>query len=354
MDIAGTTLGVLFIGALIVANIWILLPFLTSVLWATTIVVATWPFMLKIQALLRGKRWLAVTAMTVMLLAVIIVPFSLAVSTIVDRVGDIDSMRKSMAAFTLPPPPAWLDRFPLAGPKVEAAWREAAGLSREELASRMAPYAGKALRWFAAQAGSVMIMFFQFLLTVILSAILYAKGEAAAAGLRSFARRLAGRHGEDAIDLSAKAIRGVALGVGLTSVIQAAIGGIGLFITGMPLAGILTAVMFLLCLAQVGPALVLIPSVIWLYSKEGAMWGTLLLVVTIIALTIDNVLRPILIGKGAGLPLILIFAGVIGGLVAFGVIGLFIGPVILAVTYALLETWVPGDKPGEEAGEGGG
>jgi predicted PurR-regulated permease PerM len=107
----------------------------------------------------------------------------------------------------------------------------------------------------------------------------------------------------------------------------------------------------MLCLAQVGPALVLIPSVIWLYAKDGAMWGTLLLIVSIFAITIDNVVRPFLIRKGADLPLIMIFAGVIGGLVAFGILGLFIGPVVLAVTYTLLETWVLGGEP--EAGVAG-
>ncbi|HZW35360.1 MAG TPA: AI-2E family transporter YdiK [Candidatus Deferrimicrobiaceae bacterium] len=352
-DVTRTTLGVLLIGTLIVASIWILLPLLTSILWATTIVVTTWPVMVRFQGWLRGKRWLAVTMMTVLLLLVFIVPVSLAVSTIVAKVGDIEALRRSLATFTIPPPPAWLDRFPMAGPKIEAAWEQYAALSREELSARLTPYAGTALRWFAAQAGSMVVMFLQFLLTVIISAILYAKGEAAASGVRSFARRLAGQPGEDAVNLSAKAIRGVALGIVVTAMIQTSIGGIGVFIAGVPLAGILTAVMFILCLAQVGPALVLIPAVIWLYSQGSAMWGTILVVVTVLALTIDNVVRPVLIGKGAGLPLILVIAGVIGGLVALGVIGLFIGPVVLAVSYTLLETWVLGGEPGKEAGEGG-
>ena len=352
MDVTRATLAVLFIGMLIAACFWILLPFLVAILWATTIVVTTWPVLLGLQARLRGKRWLAVTVMTVLLLLVIIVPFSLAVATIVDRVGDIEALRKSLAAFTIPSPPGWLDRIPIAGPKVAAAWGQVAALSREELSARLAPYAGKALRWFAAQAGSIMMMFLQFLLTVIISAILYAQGEAAGSGVRSFARRLAGQQGEGAVTLAAKAIRGVALGIVVTAAVQTSIGGIGLFITGVPVAGILTVVMFMLCLAQVGPALVLIPAVIWLYAKDGALWGTILLVMSIFAITIDNVIRPLLIRKGADLPLVMIFAGVIGGLVAFGILGLFIGPVVLAVSYTLLEAWVLGGGPVEEAGEG--
>ena len=360
MDVTRATLAVLFIGTLIVACFWILLPFLISFLWATMIVVTTWPVLLGLQARLRGKRWLAVTVMTVLLLLVIIVPFSLAVFTIVDRVGDIADLGKSLAAFTIPSPPGWLDRIPIAGPKVAAAWGEVAALSREELSARLTPYAGKALSWFAARAGSVMMMFLQFLLTVIISAILYAEGEAAASGVRGFARRLAGQQGEDAVSLAAKAIRGVALGIVVTAIVQTSIGGIGLFITGVPVAGILMAVMFMLCLAQVGPALVLIPAVIWLYATDGALWGTILLVMSIFTISIDNVIRPLLIRKGADLPLVMIFAGVIGGLLAFGILGLFIGPVVLAVSYTLVEAWVlggglgeEGGGRGEEAGEGG-
>ena len=108
----------------------------------------------------------------------------------------------------------------------------------------------------------------------------------------------------------------------------------------MPLAALLTAAMFLLCIAQIGPLLVLAPAVIWLYWSGDSLWGTVLLVVSVVVVTLDNVLRPILIRKGADLPLLLVFAGVIGGLISFGLIGIFVGPVVLAVTYTLLESWV--------------
>jgi len=350
MDLTRTMLGVLFIGALIAASFWILLPFLTAILWATTIVITTWPIMLGLQAGLRGKRWLAVTVMTVLLLLVIIVPLSLAVATIVDKMGDMAAWGKSLAAFTIPSPPGWVGGIPIAGPKVAAIWGQYAALPHGELSARLTPYAGKAFSWFAARAGSIGMMFLQFLLTVIISAILYAKGETVASGVRGFARRLAGQQGEDAVILSAKAIKGVALGIVVTAIIQTSIGGIGLVITGVPAPAVLTAVIFMLCLAQVGPALVLIPAIIWLYAKDGALWGTILLVVSIFAITVDNVIRPILIRKGADMPLVMIFAGVIGGLVAFGILGLFIGPVVLAVSYTLLESWVlaPSVSPQDE------
>jgi predicted PurR-regulated permease PerM len=187
----------------------------------------------------------------------------------------------------------------------------------------------------------------QFFLTVIIAAILYAKGEATSTGILNFARRLAGQQGVAVMLLAEKAIRGVALGVVVTAIIQAAIGGIGLVVAGVPAVALLTAVMFMLCLAQIGPALVLVPALIWVYSKDGALWGSILLVFAVLTVTIDNFIRPVLIKKGADLPLVMIFAGVIGGLIAFGIIGLFIGPVVLAVAHTLLKAWVSGDAEGE-------
>jgi len=350
-DLTRTTLAVLFIGALIAACFWVLLPFLVPTLWATTIVVTTWPMLLGLQARFRGKRWLAVTVMTLLLLLVIVVPVSLAVSTVIGRVDDIASLKTSLEAFTIPPPPEWLGRIPVVGSTVASAWGQLAALPREKLFAQVTPYAGRALKWFAAQAGSAMVTSLQFLLTTIISAILYANGEAVASGIRRFARRLAGSQGDHAVDLSAKAIRGVALAIVVTAVVQTSLGGIGLFVTGVPFAAILSAVMLLFCLAQLGPALVLIPAVIWVYATGGALRGTILLVFSIVAIAIDNVLRPMLIRKGADLPLVMIFAGVIGGLVAFGILGLFIGPVVLAVSYTLLESWVLDGKR-EGAAEG--
>ncbi len=343
-DVTRTTLAVLFIGILIAASFWVLRPFLAAFLWATMIVIATWPMLLSLQTRLWGKRGLAVAVMTLLLLLVFVVPFSLSIATIVDKSDEIAAWAKSLATFTLPPPPKWIESVPFFGQKLSDQWQQLAALHFRELSAHLAPYAGKLVRWFAEQAGGVGMMILQFLLTVIIAAILYANGEAAAAGVESFARRLAGEKGEEVAILAGKAVRGVALGVVVTAIIQSGLGGIGLAVTGLPAAPILTAVMFMLCVAQLGPALVMIPAVIWLFYKSGTVWGTVLLVWTIPVLILDNFLRPVLIKKGADLPLLLIFAGVIGGLLAIGIIGLFIGPVVLAVTYTLLKAWVSGDQ----------
>jgi len=347
-DLTRATLGVLLIGVLIVGNFWVLRPFLPSLLWAVMIVVATWPLMLGVQAKLWGKRGLAVTVMTLALLLIFVVPFSLAVATIVENADQIADWAKSLRKLVLSAPPGWVEKIPLAGPKLSAVWQEVASSGPEGWIARLTPYAGKLVQWFAAQAGSVGMMAVQFLLTVVISAILYSKGESAADGVRRFVRRLGGSRGEEAVILAGKAVRGVALGIVVTALAQSVLGGIGLAMAGVPAATLLSAIMFMLCVAQLGAGFVLVPAVIWLYWGGHNVWGTVLLVVTILVLSMDNFLRPVLIKKGADLPLVLIFTGVIGGLIAFGIIGIFIGPVVLAVTYRLLEAWVEGEI--DEAG----
>jgi len=343
-DVTRTTLAVLFISLLILACFWLVRPFLTAFIWAATIVVATWPLLLVLQERLWGKRRLAVAVMTVLLLLVLVVPLSLSVVTIVEKADQIVGWVKSLASFTVPTPPQWIGNIPLVGAKLADRWQQLAALSPEDLSARLSPHAGRVVRWFAAQAGGAGMIILQFLLTVIIAAILYANGDTAAAGVKGFARRLAGPKGEETAVLAAKAIQGVALGVVLTAIIQSVLGGIGLALTGVPAAAALTAVMLILCVAQIGPSLVLIPSVILLYWRGETAWATVLLVWSLPVAILDNFLRPVLIRKGAHLPLLLIFAGVIGGLIAFGIIGLFIGPVVLAVAYTLLKAWVSADE----------
>jgi predicted PurR-regulated permease PerM len=233
--------------------------------------------------------------------------------------------------------------MPVIGPKISAAWQEVAVAGPEGIVARIKPYSGRVAKWFVDQAGNLGKIFIQFLLTVIISAILYINGDSAADGVRRFARRLGGQRSEEVAILAGKAIRGVALGVVVTALTQSILGGIGLAVTGVPTAAVLTAVMFMLCVAQLGPGLVLIPAIIWLFWGGHNIAGSILLAWSVIVMSLDNVLRPILIKKGADLPLLLVFAGVIGGLVAFGIVGIFIGPVLLAVAFTLLKAWVEED-----------
>ncbi|HXZ50537.1 MAG TPA: AI-2E family transporter YdiK [Burkholderiales bacterium] len=339
-DLARTVLAVLSLGGLIAVAIWVLKPFLPALIWAVMIVVATWPLMLKLQAYLWGRRALAVTAMTLALLCVFIVPLLLAVVTIAENADRIAGWLKTLAGMQVPPPPHWIAGIPLVGERLASVWQQVAVEGYSELAARAAPYVKDLGRWIVGHAGGAGAVFLQLLLTVILSAILYSVGEDAAQRVLLFGRRLAGARGEGSVRLASQAIRGVALGVVVTALVQSILGGIGVAIAGVPFAAVLTALMFMLAIAQIGPAPVLALSVGWLYWQGDNGWATALLVWSIAVSALDNILRPLLIRRGAELPLLLIFAGVIGGLLAYGVVGIFIGPVVLAVAFKLLEAWI--------------
>lgn len=355
-EIVRTTLAVLFIGLLIAVSLWVLLPFLFPLAWAIMIVIATWPMMLKVQRRCWNRRWLAVLVMSLALLLLLVVPLSFAILTILESSGDLVVLLNKLKTVSLGAPPEWFDKVPLFSQRLIDRWQQLAGISPQELSEKLAPYVNTTLKWFVAQVGNIGLLVVQFLLMVILSAVLYAQGEPAASLVCNFARRLAGDRGYEAAQLSAAAIRSVAIGVVGTAVIQSALGGLGLVVADVPAAALLIAIMMLLCIAQIGPGLVLFPAVIWLYWSGESTWATVLLIWSLLVAVSDNFLRPFLIKKGADLPLILILAGVIGGLVAFGVIGLFIGPVMLAVTHTLLLAWIKGPetvKSLERAGNGG-
>jgi predicted PurR-regulated permease PerM len=346
-ELTRTTLAVLFIGGLIFSSFWIIRPFLAPLIWATMIVVATWPLMCRVQQRCWNSRLLAVTFMMLALLLVFVVPLTLAIATIVEHADEIVIWGKELTGFRLPPPPDWLRAIPLAGERAVATWETVAAQGAKELAAQAEPYVGLATRWFLSEVGSFGMVFAQFLLTVILAGVLYTGGEEWARWMRQFGSRLAPVRGEHVVVLAGQAIRGVAMGVVITALAQSLLGGIGLAIAGVPFATVLTAVMFMFCIAQLGPVLVLLPAVGWLYWSDMTGWATFLLVWTLVVGTIDNVLRPFLIKQGADLPLLLIFAGVIGGLLSFGLVGIFVGPVVLAVAFTLIDAWVNDLKPSD-------
>jgi predicted PurR-regulated permease PerM len=339
-DLARITLAVMVLLLLIVTTLWILRPFLLAGVWAVMLVVSTWPLLTSLQARLGNRRGAAVAVLTVGMLLLVILPLWAALTTIAGQAEQVTNWVRSVAEQGLPQPPDWVGKIPVVGAKVAAAWTREAASGREGLAARVAPYASDAVRWALGRLGSMGGMLIQFLMVVAFSAILYSNGETAARGLRRFGRRLAAQRGEDSVILAGQAIRAVALGVGATAVVQTLLAGLGLAVAGVPFAGFLSAVILLLCIAQLGPALILFPAVGWMFWTDQNAWGTALLVWSVVVTLLDNVLRPVLIKKGADLPLLLIFAGVIGGMLGFGLIGLFVGPVVLAVTYTLLEAWI--------------
>lgn len=339
-DMTRTVLVVLAILLLIAGALWVMLPFLGALIWAVMIVVATWPLMLKLEKRLWQRRSLAVAVMVLALLMLLFVPLSIAVVAAVEHVDDLQAAWPHIASWQPPLPPAWVERLPLVGKEIAQTWQQLAVAGSAAVIAFIKPYAGASLAWLAAKAGSLGLLIVQFLLTVALSAILYSQGEEAVRRVRGFCRRLAGEAGDSVVTLSGQAIRSVALGIVVTALVQSALGALGLLASGVPYAAILGAIMFLCCLIQVGPMLVLVPAVGWLFWSGDTGWAAALGVWTLFVGLLDGVLRPWLIRRGADLPLLLIFAGVIGGLFAFGIIGLFVGPVVLAVAYTLIDAWI--------------
>lgn len=350
-DLPRTVLAVLFIGLLIAGAFWVLRPFLAALLWGGMIVIATWPLLRLLERWLGGRRRLAVALLTASLLILFVLPFFLAIGTLVGHADQISAKVKGLLAGGIPAAPAWLARVPLLGDKAVDLWNGFVGSPLGDLAGRLTPYLGEGASWFAGQVGSLGKLLVQFLLTVVVAGVLWSSGETWAEGILSFARRLGGEHGGTVVVLAGQAIRSVALGVVVTALVQATLAGLGLAIAGIPLASVLTVVIFLLCIAQLGPLLVLAPAVVWLFAQGSTGWGTFLLVWSLVVGTMDNFLRPALIRLGADLPLLLVFAGVLGGLMSFGLVGLFIGPVVLAVAHKLLGAWVAQGEPAPQAAE---
>ena len=346
-DLTKSTLAIVLIGALLAACFWVLRPFLPALIWATMIVIATWPMLVIVQRKVRNRRP-AVMIMIGLLVLVFVIPFTLAVGTIAENAPQIAALGKQLSNIGIPAPPNWVEQMPLVGEPVAELWQKASTSAPEELTKRLSPYIRNIGGWLVAQAGSFGMMFLHLVLTLILATILYMNGEDAAKIMLRLARRIAGDRGENAAHLAALSVRAVAQGVVITALAQSLLAGIGLAIVGIPYASLLTALIFMLTIAQIGAGPVLIPAIIWLFWSGSTGWGVALLVWSVFVMGMDGFMRPYLIRRNANLPLLLIFAGVIGGLISFGVIGLFIGPVLLAVCYTLMIAWINEEDTEEE------
>ncbi|KDA95697.1 MULTISPECIES: AI-2E family transporter YdiK [Pantoea] len=337
MDLPQILFTLMFILLLIVACLWVVQPFILGFAWASMVVIATWPLMLKFQRLLWGRRSLAVIVMTLLLLLLFIIPIALLVSSLIDNSAPVIAW---VTQGHMMPRLLWLNDVPMVGKKLYVSYDTLVASGGAGVMAKIQPYIGRTTGFFVAQAGHFGRFMIHLGVMLLFSVLLYWRGEQAAQGIRHFAFRMAGRRGDAAVLLAAQSIRAVALGVVVTALVQGVLGGIGLAISGIPYATLLTVLMILCCLVQLGPLLVLVPAIIYLYWSGDTTWGTVLLVWSCVVGTMDNVLRPMLIRMGADLPMILILSGVIGGLFAFGMIGLFIGPVVLAVSYRLVSVWV--------------
>jgi predicted PurR-regulated permease PerM len=338
-ELLSAALRLAAIGLLLAGVLVVLRPFLPAILWSVIIVVATWPLLLMLEQRLHGRRGLAVAIMSTGLFAVVVAPISLLMATLVTRLPELRDMVMGWLDGPLPAPPGWLAGLPY-GDRLVAEWQGALARNADDWSRWFAPWASRAAIWMSEHLGTLGSITLEFLLTLVLVVVLYARGGPLAVEARRIARRIGGPRGEESALLAVSAVRAIAMGVVLTALAESLLCGLGLWIVGTPAVPLLTAAIFMLCVIQVGPMPVLVPVIVWLVATgHGAL--ALLLAIWAVAMSVgEGVARPLLIRRGAQLPFLLILAGVFGGLLAFGIAGLFIGPILLAVVMRLLERWV--------------
>ncbi len=345
-DLPSALISVVCIFLLISTSLWVIMPFLAAGIWAIMIVVATWHVYQTLITWLGGRRRVATLLMLLCMLLVLIVPLWLAISTIAEHGEQIGNLSKLFMEEGLPSPPGWVEKIPLVGNSLNEQWVRLAS-DPTALRLKITPYSANLSRWVASTLGNLGSSLIQFLLIIGLSGFFYTTGEKFADAILRFGQKLGGARGRSSVLLAGDAIRAVALGIGVTALIQSALAGFGLAVVDMPFAALLTAMTLVLCIAQIGALPVLLPSVLWIYWTGHTGTAIGLLLWSIFVGSMDNVLRPFLIQRGANLPFLLIFMGVIGGMLSLGLIGMFVGPVALAVTYTLFISWIKEDTEPE-------
>ncbi|WP_309491418.1 AI-2E family transporter YdiK [Trinickia mobilis] len=344
-DLPRIVLGAGSLLLLIGGTLYVLHPFVPALIWGTMIVVATWPGFVALQRRLHGRRAPAVVLMLLVQIVVIVVPIYSAVSTLASHAAEITGFLKGLPDYALPSPPQWLASVPVVGARIAHEWQSLSDAGPGGVLAEVEPYLTIAARWLLARASQLGVFALYLLLMLIVCGLLYAKGEIAARLVTRVAERVAPHNGAEIVLLAAQSVRAIALGVVVTAVIQASLGALGVWVAGVPFAGILAALLLVVCLVQIGPLLPLLGCVAWLFVNGSRLTAILLLIWSIGVTMLDSILRPLLIRRAVELPMVLILFGVLGGLLSLGVVGLFIGPVILAVTYHLLLAWIGTAKP---------
>jgi len=325
--------------ALLAGCYLVLAPFLSAVLWAIILCCTTWPTFLHIKRVTHGGTVLASLLMTLAIAVVLLAPFVIVGVTLAESANDLLEHGKKFMDEGPPEPPAWVAQIPLVGARLQEYW---AGLAHnsaaliEELQKYLTP-----LRTFAlASGGAIAAGLVQLTLSVFIAFFLYRDGEALAARLNSTVSRLAGDRGGHLVGVAANTMRGVVYGIIGTAIAQGVVAGFGFWLAGVPAAPLLGLVTFFLSPVPIGPPLVWAPAAIWLFYHGSTGWAIFMVIWGVAAVSsVDNVIKPLIISRGSNLPFILVMLGVLGGVVAFGFIGVFLGPTLLAIGFALLQDW---------------
>jgi predicted PurR-regulated permease PerM len=329
-------------------------PFLVPIIWGAIIAVAVFHGYEWLQKGLGGRRITAAVLITLLMLVLLVVPSVLLGESLVSGAQDVVESFQS-GELQIPPPPDSVARWPLIGEPIAKAWTLASE-DLEEALRRAGPLLKGFGSWLLGAAGGAGLALLQFVLAIFISGAFLANSEAAGRVTRAIAKRLVGERGLEFASVAEKTVRSVASGILGVALIQALLAGLGFLIAGVPAAGLLTLVCLVFGVIQLGVVIVLIPVVIYLFSTADTVTAVGFLIWAILVAPVDNILKPILLGRGVDVPMLIIFVGAIGGFLNAGIIGLFIGAVVLALGYKLFVAWLAQDstidralEPGERA-----
>jgi len=327
------------IAFLLVGCFYVLRPFLAAILFALAVTISSWPLFLSLATRSEGRRTLAAAVMTVALVLVIIVPLALVTYNLADDVSRVYEQIKVAFDAGAIAPPSWLVDVPLVGATLDGYLRKITG-SRAELlalAQNMLEPARHYLLGGGILLGSGVA---QTSLAVFVSFFLFRDGEQLLRALATGMQRIIGDNAPQVLATISRTVRGVMYGMLGTALAQALVAVLGFLIAGVPAVPLLGIATFLFSLVPVGPPLIWGGAALWLFDQGRTGWGIFMLLWGFFLISgVDNVVKPMLISRGSSLPFLLVLLGVLGGVMAFGFVGLFIGPTLLAIGYGLLRNW---------------
>jgi len=334
---------------LIALCLWIIAPFVTLIVWAVIIAVAVFPAHQRLATALGGREKVSATVLVLAGLLILVVPTWLMTDS---SVAAAKSVGASMQAGTISisPPANRVAEWPLIGKRVHGLWTQAAE-DLEGLVNQFQPQLVAVGEVVVKSIGAVVLGVMQFIVSIFIAGALLLSAPAGYRASRAIATALAGERGRGLTDMSIATIRSVSKGVVGVAIIQALLAGIGLLVMDIPAAGIWAALVLVLAVIQLPPLLVLGPIAVWVYSVADPIPATIFAIYAVLVSLCDSALKPLFLGRGMDIPMLVILIGAIGGAISVGLLGLFLGPVVLAVGYKILIEWMALHAPAEPAPE---
>ncbi len=316
----------------------LLQPFLVTLIWAAILAVALFPVHRSLARLLGGRSGPAAALVTILVLVVILGPVVLIGTTLAENLATVTGMVLN-DQLSIPPPPGSVAELPLIGGQLSALWLSASE-SLTTVLEPVRPQIKEGVVNILTLFGNVGFGVLQFTVAILISGFTYSRVESIQSGLKTFMKRAAPGIGESFVAMASGTVRGVARGVIGVSLLQAILFGLGILVAGVPLAGLWTFLALLLAIIQIGPGLIIIPVIIYTWVTMDTVSAGLLTAYLVPVMLVDNILKPLVMGRGLPVPMLLIFIGVIGGTLVHGLIGLFIGPIVLSLAYELGRAWI--------------